>query len=94
MTPNSFLPRERRHNPARDQAQLRRRYFFKLLERCRVSIEQGKGSEIKLLRAGEHTFRIGTITATTQPFPLFSSSSYLDASALLAMNGSTRLQRA
>jgi len=37
---------------------LRRRYFFKLLERCGVSIEQGKGSEIKLLRAGGHTFRI------------------------------------
>jgi hypothetical protein len=71
MTPNSFLPRERRHNPTRDQAQLRRRYFFKLLERCGVSIEQRKGSEIKLLRAGGHTFRIGNHYGNNPTIPFF-----------------------
>ncbi|WP_332879771.1 hypothetical protein [Massilia sp. S19_KUP03_FR1] len=71
MTPNSFLPRERRHNPARDHAQVRRRYFFKLLERCGVSIEQGKGSEIKLLRAGGHMFRIGNHYGNNPTIPSF-----------------------
>lgn len=59
MSHDSFQQRQRRCNPVRSNAQLRRRQFFKLLGRCGVSIEQGKGSEIKLLRDGWHPFRIG-----------------------------------
>lgn len=59
MSPDSFRPRQRCSDPIRENVQLRRRQFFKLLGRCGVTIEQGKGSEIKLLRDGWHPFRIG-----------------------------------
>lgn len=39
--------------------QIRRSLFFKILKSCGVRIEQGKGSEIKLLREGKHPFRLG-----------------------------------
>lgn len=52
-------------------AQLRRRHFFKLLARCGVSIEQGKGSEIKLLRAGWHPFRLGNHYGNNPTIPSF-----------------------
>lgn len=39
--------------------QLRRTRFFRLLRACGVEIEQGKGSEIKLLRGKAHPFRLG-----------------------------------
>jgi len=51
--------------------QLRRRHFFKLLARCGVSIEQGKGSEIKLLRAGWHPFRLGNHYGNNPTIPSF-----------------------
>lgn len=52
-------------------AQLRRRHFFKLLARCGVSVEQGKGSEIKLLRAGCHPFRLGNHYGNNPTIPSF-----------------------
>lgn len=52
-------------------SQLRRRHFFKLLARCGVSIEQGKGSEIKLLRAGWHPFRLGNHYGNNPTIPSF-----------------------
>jgi hypothetical protein len=77
MLPNSFRPCQRRHDPIRDNAQLRRRQFFKLLERCGVSIEQGKGSEIKLLRDGWHPFRIGNHYGNNPTIPWFLAISIL-----------------
>jgi hypothetical protein len=52
-------------------SQLRRRHFFKLLASCGVSIEQGKGSEIKLLRAGWHPFRLGNHYGNNPSIPSF-----------------------
>lgn len=58
-------------------AQLRRRHFFKLLARCGVSIEQGKGSEIKLLRPGWHPFRLGNHYGNNPTIPSFLAISIL-----------------
>lgn len=51
--------------------QLRRRYFFKLLERCGVEIAQGKGSEIKLLRKAKRPFRLGNHYGVNPTIPAF-----------------------
>lgn len=51
--------------------QLRRRTFFKLLARCGVSIEQGKGSEIKLLRKARHPVRLGNHYGYNPTIPAF-----------------------
>lgn len=51
--------------------QLRQRYFFKLLTRCGVRIEQGKGSEIKLLREGGRPFRLGNHYGSNPTIPSF-----------------------
>lgn len=56
---------------SRSIPQLRRRYFFKLLERCGVVIEQGKGSEIKLLRKSKHPFRLGSHYGNNPAIPAF-----------------------
>jgi hypothetical protein len=50
---------------------LRRRHFFKLLERCGASIEQGKGSEIKLLRKTKRPFRLGNHYGSNPTIPAF-----------------------
>lgn len=50
---------------------LRRRYFFKLLERCGAQIEQGKGSEIKLLRKTKRPFRLGNHYGSNPTIPAF-----------------------
>lgn len=51
--------KEREHVESARIPQLRRSAFFRVLAKCGVQIEQGKGSEIKLLRPGEHPFRLG-----------------------------------
>lgn len=51
--------------------QLRRRTFFKLLAHCGVSVEPGKGSEIKLLRKARHPFRIGNHYGSNPTIPAF-----------------------
>lgn len=57
--------------------QLRRRHFFKLLGRCGVSIEQGKGSELKLLRHAKHPFRLGNHYGSNPTIPAFLAISVL-----------------
>lgn len=57
--------------------QLRRRYFFKLLERCGVEIAQGKGSEIKLLRKAKRPFRLGDHYGSNPPIPAFLAANIL-----------------
>jgi hypothetical protein len=57
--------------------QLRRRYFFKLLERCGVEVAQGKGSEIKLLRKTRHPFRLGNHYGSNPTIPAFLAASIL-----------------
>lgn len=57
--------------------QLRRRYFFKLLGRCGVSIEQGKGSEIKLLRKTKRPFRLGNHYGSNPTIPAFLATNIL-----------------
>lgn len=57
--------------------QLRQRYFFKLLTHCGVRIEQGKGSEIKLLREGGRPFRLGNHYGSNPTIPSFLASSIL-----------------
>lgn len=58
-------------------AQLRRRYFFKLLERCGVEIAQGKGSEIKLLRKAKRPFRLGNHYGVNPTIPAFLAANIL-----------------
>lgn len=57
--------------------QLRRRYFFKLLERCGVEVAQGKGSEIKLLRKSKRPFRLGNHYGSNPTIPAFVAASIL-----------------
>jgi hypothetical protein len=57
--------------------QLRRRYFFKLLERCGVEVTQGKGSEIKLLRKSKRPFRLGNHYGSNPTVPAFLAASIL-----------------
>lgn len=57
--------------------QLRRRHFFKLLGRCGVSVEQGKGSEIKLLRDSKHPFRLGNHYGSNPTIPAFLAANIL-----------------
>lgn len=57
--------------------QLRRRTFFKLLENCGVSVEQGKGSEIKLLRKSCHPFRLGNHYGSNPTVPAFLAAAIL-----------------
>jgi len=57
--------------------QLRRRYFFKLLERCGVEVAQGKGSEIKLLRKSKRPFRLGNHYGSNPTIPAFLAASIL-----------------
>lgn len=51
--------------------QLRRSKFFKILNNCGVRIEQGKGSEIKLLKDGAHPFRLGNHYGPNPTVPYF-----------------------
>ena len=51
--------------------QMRRSRFFKLLGNCGVSIEQGKGSELKLLKANAHPFRMGSHYGPNPTVPSF-----------------------
>lgn len=57
--------------------QLRRRYFFRLLERCGVEVAQGKGSEIKLLRKSKRPFRLGNHYGSNPTIPAFLAASIL-----------------
>jgi hypothetical protein len=57
--------------------QLRQRYFFKLLTHCGVRIEQGKGSEIKLLREGGRPFRLGNHYGSNPTIPAFLANNIL-----------------
>lgn len=57
--------------------QLRRRYFFKLLEHCGVRVEQGKGSELKLLRDGGRPFRLGNHYGSNPTVPAFLAANIL-----------------
>lgn len=57
--------------------QLRRRTFFKLLGHCGVSVEQGKGSEIKLLRKSCHPFRLGNHYGSNPTVPAFLAAAIL-----------------
>ena len=50
---------------------LRRSQFFKVLKACGVQIEQGKGSEIKLLRGAAHPFRLGNHYGPNPTIPTF-----------------------
>lgn len=57
--------------------QIRRNLFFKLLEGCGVRIEQGKGSEIKLLRDAHHPFRLGNHYGRNPAIPSFLAANIL-----------------
>ncbi|MFZ3287931.1 MAG: hypothetical protein WA191_13940 [Telluria sp.] len=57
--------------------QLRRRYFFKLLEHCGVQVAQGKGSEIKLLRKTKRPFRLGNHYGSNPTIPAFLAANIL-----------------
>ena len=57
--------------------QIRRNLFFKILENCGVRIEQGKGSEIKLLRVGKHPFRLGNHGYVNPTMPSFLAANIL-----------------
>lgn len=56
---------------------LRRQYFFKMLTKCGAQIEQGKGSEFKLLRPGKHPFRLGSHNGTNPTIPSFLAAAIL-----------------
>lgn len=58
-------------------SQIRRNLFFKVLIRCGVRIEQGKGSEIKLLRSGKHPFRLGNHGHVNPTIPSFLAANVL-----------------
>lgn len=51
--------------------QMRRSRLFKLLSLCGVTIAQGKGSEIKLLRDNSHPFRLGNHYGPNPTVPSF-----------------------
>ncbi|MBP2667059.1 MAG: hypothetical protein H6Q76_2039 [Firmicutes bacterium] len=51
--------------------QMRRSRFFKLLSLCGVEVAQGKGSEIKLLKANAHPFRLGNHYGPNPTIPSF-----------------------
>lgn len=51
--------------------QIRRSLFFKILSYCGVRVEQGKGSELKLLRDGKHPFRLGNHYGPNPTIPSF-----------------------
>lgn len=51
--------------------QLRRSKFFKILSNCGVRVEQGKGSELKLLKDGAHPFRLGDHYGPNPTIPSF-----------------------
>ncbi|WP_155293436.1 hypothetical protein [Comamonas testosteroni] len=57
--------------------QMRRSRFFKLLGQCGVRVEQGKGSEIKLLKANAHPFRLGNHYGPNPSVPRFMVESIL-----------------
>lgn len=57
--------------------QMRRSRFFKLLGLCGVSVEQGKGSEIKLLKDKAHPFRLGNHYGPNPTIPSFLIASIL-----------------
>lgn len=57
--------------------QVRRNVFFKILQQCGVSVEQGKGSELKLLRDGKHPFRLGNHYGRNPTVPSFLAASIL-----------------
>lgn len=57
--------------------QVRRNVFFKILQQCGVSVEQGKGSELKLLRDGKHPFRLGNHYGPNPTVPSFLAASIL-----------------
>jgi hypothetical protein len=57
--------------------QLRRRYFFKLLERCGVEVAQAQGSEIKLLRKTKRPFRLGNHYGSNPTIPAYLAASIL-----------------
>jgi hypothetical protein len=65
---------------ARDKGvlkQMRRTSFFKLLNLCGVQVEQGKGSELKLLKEGAHPFRLGSHYGPNPTIPSFMIDSIL-----------------
>ncbi|WP_144267748.1 hypothetical protein [Comamonas thiooxydans] len=51
--------------------QMRRSRFFKLLGECGVRVEQGKGSELKLLKDNAHPFRLGNHYGPNPTVPRF-----------------------
>ena len=51
--------------------QMRRSRFFKILGLCGVSVEQGKGSELKILRPNTHPFRLGNHYGPNPTIPSF-----------------------
>lgn len=57
--------------------QLRRNLFFKVLRHCGVQVEQGKGSEIKLLRDGKRPFLMGDHGYANPTIPAFLAASIL-----------------
>jgi hypothetical protein len=57
--------------------QIRRNLFFKVLSNCGVTVEQGKGSEIKLLRHGRHPFRLGNHGYVNPTIPSFLAANIL-----------------
>lgn len=82
--PGNILPEEGCQEGERSDAYerfalpaLRRQYFFKLLALCGARIEQGKGSEIKLLRDGARPFRLGNHYGNNPTIPAFLASNIL-----------------
>ncbi|CAM8645304.1 hypothetical protein MCEMSHM24_03591 [Comamonadaceae bacterium] len=57
--------------------QMRQTRFFKLLNFCGVQVEQGKGSELKLLKDGAHPFRLGSHYGPNPTIPSFMIDSIL-----------------
>lgn len=57
--------------------QLRRNLFFKVLKNCGVQVEQGKGSEIKLLRGGMRPFLLGNHGYVNPTIPAFLAAAIL-----------------
>lgn len=51
--------------------QMRRTRLFKILGNCGVSVEQGKGSEFKLLKPNAHPFRLGNHYGPNPTVPSF-----------------------
>ena len=67
-------PEENERIEAQEAAQIpqmRRSRLFKLLSLCGVTIAQGKGSEIKLLRDSTHPFRLGNHYGPNPTVPSF-----------------------